>query len=134
MNAAKATPVKFAPVSYLIEFGLVIAFYTGAIVLRQWLFARTDGHLLRVVLVALPVLPIWLMFLAVLRHYRRIDELAKRKLLENVAISAGLMVSILTSYALLKHAGLPELAITWAWPTLATCWAVAGAISELRDR
>jgi hypothetical protein len=77
--------------------------------------------------------PIWLMLLVVVRFYRHTDELEKLKLLENVAIAAGVTACLTTSYALLEDAGLPKLAITWAWPTLAICWAISTGVTALRN-
>lgn len=132
MNTMPMTPVKQAPARYMWEFGVSTGLYVIAIVAREQLARLTGDPVLHVAIVALPVLPIWLMLLAVVRHYYRIDELAKMTLLRNVAVSAGLMSCLVTSYALLEDAGLPALSITWAWPTLATCWAVTTAVNTWR--
>jgi hypothetical protein len=128
------TLVKYAGRTYLIEFGAVAAFYTLADSARPWLEGLTQNPTLHLLAVALPVVPIWLMLVVVIRFYRRVDELEKLKLLENVAIAAGVMACLTTSYALLEDAGLPKLALTWAWPTLAVCWGVATGLTSLRNQ
>jgi hypothetical protein len=131
MNTANTAPVKWAPATYLIEFSLTAALYVGAILLRDR-FAHQASPNLAFALAALPVVPVWLMFLAVVRHYRRIDEMAKIALLRNIALSTGVATCLILSYSLLMDAGLPKLSIVWAWPTLAISWGVATAIREWR--
>ncbi len=128
------TQVKYAGRTYVVEFGIVAALYTALVLARQWLVAQTADSILRFAAMVLPILPIWGMFLVVFRHYRRIDELQRLRLLENVSIAAGIAACLVTSYSLLEDAGLPKLAITWAWPTLAVCWGLTTGISELRGR
>jgi hypothetical protein len=128
------TQVKYAGRTYLIEFGIAAALYTGLILARPWLVSLTPDATLRLAAIALPIIPIWGMLLVIVRHYRRIDELQRLKLLENVAIAAGITACLVTSYSLLEDAGLPTLAITWAWPTLAVCWGATTGINELRGR
>jgi hypothetical protein len=127
-------PVKFAGRTYLIEFTVCVALYTIFVVARPSLLALTHDQSLDFAIKVLPIIPIWLVLLVIVRHYRRIDELERLKLLENVAIAAGITACLTTSYSLLEDVGLPKLAITWAWPTLATCWGVATGISALRSR
>jgi formate-dependent nitrite reductase membrane component NrfD len=127
MNAANAAPVKWAPATYLVEFSVTAALYVGAILLRERFAHQTEGPM-ALVLAALPVVPVWLMFLAVVRHYRRIDEMAKIILLRNIAFSTGIAACLIVSYSLLSDAGLPRLSIVWAWPTLAISWGIATAI------
>ena len=129
MNTAKPASVRQAPAIYIVELSMAVALYVGAILLRDH-FAAGLGGTAAFALAVLPVIPIWLLFLAVVRHYRRIDEMAKFVLLRNVAIATGITTCLIVSYALLMDAGLPKLSITWAWPTLAVTWGIATAIGE----
>ena len=126
--------VKYAGRTYLIEFGIVAALYTLAVIARPWFTGLTQDPTLRFLAMALPVVPIWLMLVVVIRYYRPVDELETQKLLENVAIAAGVMACLTTSYAVLEDAGLPRLALTWAWPTLAICLLAAMGITRLRNQ
>lgn len=128
------TLVKDAARTYLIEFSAVAVFYTLAVIARPYLLPIVPYAPLRLLATALPVVPIWLMLVVVIRFYRHTDELEKLKLLENIAIAAGVTACLTTSYALLEDAGLPKLAITWAWPTLAITWAVSTGVTALRNR
>jgi hypothetical protein len=126
--AAATAPVKFASRAYLIELSTVMGFYVAAIVARTWLLAHTADPMLGQAIKLMPVLPIWLCFLAVLRHYRRIDEYERLQLLKTLAIAFGITSCTLVSYSFGTDAGLPPLAITWAWPTLAVSWGLTAAI------
>ena len=128
------TLVKYAGRNFLIEFVAVAAFYTLAVIARPWLATVIPWPQLRLLAALFPVVPIWLMFLVVVRFYRHLDELEKLKLLENIAISSGLLACLVTSWALLGDAGLPKLALTWAWPTLVICWAVAIGVTAQQNR
>jgi hypothetical protein len=128
------TQVKYASRTYLLEFGVVMTLYVVTILARPWLAGLSSDANVRFAAIALPIVPIWLTLIVVVRHYLRIDERERLKLLENVSIAAGVMACLVTSYSVLEDAGLPKLAITWAWPTFAACWGLASGISALRNR
>ena len=129
-----ATSVKQAPVAYMFEFGAATALFVGAMLARGKYAGAVSGHAEHLALIALPIVPIWLMLLAVVRHYRRIDEMAKLVMARNLALAAGLTACIVTSYGLLSDAGLRTLDIGWAWPVMAVCWGLLTALSEWRAR
>jgi hypothetical protein len=81
----------------------------------------------------LPALPIWLMLVSLWRYYRRIDEFERHKFLVTLATSFGIGSCIIVTYAFLMDAGLPPLALTWAWPTLAVSWGLTTAIMQIAD-
>jgi hypothetical protein len=126
-----SAPVKHAGSHYLIELSLVIALYVGAILIRPRIGACIPGEAALIGAKLLPILPVWLGLWTVVRHYRRIDEYAKFRLLRNVAAAFGIGSCLIVSYALLTDFGLPPLALTWAWPTLATSWVITSAIFEI---
>jgi len=134
MSHAPTAPVKYAGRSYLIEFSAVMLLYVAAVLGRPWLIAHSEGSNALLAAKLVPIIPIWLMLVAVWRHYRRIDEFAKRRFLETLAIAFGVGSCAIVSYAFLVDAGLPELAITWAWPTLAASWGITSAIFSIADR
>jgi len=133
MSAATA-PVRNAGRSYIFEFSAVMALYVLAIIGRDWTVGHvSDPNLVLAARIA-PILPIWLAFWAVVRHYRRIDEYGRLRMLKELSIAFGLTSCALISYSLLMDAGLPPLAITWAWPTLAASWGLTRAILSIADR
>jgi len=131
---AAAAPVKNAGRSYLIEFCLVLGLYVLAVLLRPWLIEHAPDDTWVIAAKLVPIIPIWLMLLAVWRHYLRIDEFERLKFLETVAIAFGIGSCAIVSYAFLEDAGLPQLAITWAWPTLAASWGLTSAIMSIARR
>jgi hypothetical protein len=133
MQAATA-PVKYAGRDYVIEVAIVSALYAGAASIRHWLVAMAEPYGLGVAAALVPALPIWALFFVVWRYYRRIDEFEKQRFLETLAISFGVGSSLLVSYAFLADAGIPELGITWAWPTLAVFWALTAGIMHIARR
>jgi hypothetical protein len=134
MAAASTAPVKTAGRDYIIEMLIVSAFYVGLAAARHWIIARAPNPSLALVAAAVPALPIWGMFWVVWRHYRRIDEFEKQKFLEVLAVSFGIGSSLVCTWAFLADAGLSQLSITWAFPTLAVTWALTGGILHFLRR
>ena len=134
MSPTAIAPVKYAGRNYIIEMAIVSLAYAGVAGLRHWLIARAPNHALAIAASVLPAVPIWAMFWVVWRYYRRIDEFEQRRFLETLAISFGVGSSLICTYSFLADAGLPELAITWAWPTLAVSWALTTGIMHFARR
>lgn len=134
MAAAAPAPVKYAGRDYMIEMAIVSAVYVGLAAARHWIIAQAPNHTLALVAAAIPALPIWGMFWVVWRYYRRIDEFEKQKFLETLAISFGIGSCLVCTWAFLADAGLSQLDITWAFPTLAITWAIAGGIMHFLRR
>jgi hypothetical protein len=134
MTQAAMAPVKTAARSYLLEIGAATGLYVLAVAVRPWLVGHAPNADLAIAAKLLPVVPIWLTFLAVWRYYRRIDEFERLKLLQAVSIAFGIGSCLIVTYSFLADAGMPELAITWAWPTLACSWALTTAIMLIAKR
>ncbi len=132
--ALHSVPVKTAGRLYLIELGLTMGLYAGALFIRPWLLAAGPGPLAAAAIKILPVVPLWLCLWAVIRQYRRIDEYARLRMLKAVALAFGVGSCLLMSYVFLTDLGLPPLAITWAFPTLAVSWAITSAIFAMQDK
>jgi hypothetical protein len=133
MNAT-AAPVKYAGRDYIIEVAIASALYVGAAAARHWLIARATPLGLAVPASLVPSIPVWGLLWVVWRYYRRIDEFEKIRFLETLAISFGIGSCLLVSYSFLADAGLSQLDITWAWPTLAVTWGLTGAIMHFVRR
>jgi hypothetical protein len=132
MQAAIA-PVKYAGRLYILECAIVMGLYVAAVWARPWLVAHAAAPELAMAAKVLPAFPIWLMLVSVWRYYRRIDEFERHKFLVTLAISFGIGSCAIVTYAFLMDAGLPPLAITWVWPTLAVSWALTTAIMQIAD-
>ena len=68
------TQVKYASRTYLLEFGVVMTLYVVTILARSWLAGLSSDANVRFAAIALPIIPIWLTLIVVVRHYLRIDE------------------------------------------------------------
>jgi hypothetical protein len=131
MAAAPTAPVKYAGRSYIIECAATQAIYVGATLVKPWLMAHAPNHAWAMAAAVLPAVGIWLLFGVVWRYYQRIDEFERHKFLVTLAISFGIGSCSIVTYTLLMDAGLPPLAITWAWPTLAVSWILTTAIMQI---
>lgn len=130
---AAAAPVKYAGRNYVFECAIVMGLYVATVWARPWLVDHAASNALVAAAKVLPALPIWLMLVSVWRYYRRIDEFERHKFLVNLAIAFGVGSCIIVTYCFLQDAGLPPLAITWAWPTVAVSWGLTTAIMQIAD-
>jgi hypothetical protein len=130
MTAAIA-PVKTAGRNYVIELCITMGLYVLAVAARPWLIDHASGGGVTILAKIVPAIPIWFTFFVIWRYYRRIDEFEKLKLLKTVSIAFGVASCLMVTYSFLEDAGLPPLAITWAWPTLAVSWALTSAIMSI---
>jgi len=134
VTPTSAAPVKTAGRQYLVEFSIALGLLVLAVLARPWLLDNTGNETPAVLIKLMPAGPVWLMFWAVWRHYRRIDEFEQLKLLKTIAVAFGVGSCLVVTYSFLEDAGLPPLAITWAWPTLAACWGLTAAIMRIADK
>ena len=134
MQAASPTaPVKYSGRNYVIECAIIMGLYVAAMWARPRLVNHAPSPGVVIAAKVLPALPIWLMFVSVWRYYRRIDEFERHKFLVTLAISFGVGSCAIVTYAYLMDAGLPPLALIWAWPTLAVSWGLTSAIMHMAD-
>ncbi|HSC18544.1 MAG TPA: hypothetical protein VLC74_06490 [Rhizomicrobium sp.] len=130
---AAAAPVKYAGRNYVFECAIVMGLYVAAVWARPWLVDHATSNGLVAAAKVLPALPIWLMLVSIWRYYARIDEFERHRFLVNLAIALGVGSCVIVTYSFLQDAGLPLLAITWAWPTLVVSWGLTTAIMQLAD-
>jgi hypothetical protein len=120
---------------YLVEMGSAAALCAAATFARKPLLALTgDSGPLYAAVMLLPVVPIWLMLGAIVRHYQRIDEYQRFQLLRTVSLSAGIALCLGASYAFAARAFvLPPLTVDWTWMIMAACWFAATLLTRARD-
>ena len=126
--------VKTAGRRYTGELFVLMALYAGLLYLRPVLLHAFDNEALKTATKLLPILPLWLVFFAVIRFYRRVDEYAQRQLLLVFAFSFGITACVVSSYSFLMDIGFPPLSLYWAWPLMAGSWALIQAVFSLRDK
>jgi hypothetical protein len=130
---AAGLPVKYAGRSYIVELCITMALYMGVLFARPWVIDHLSNPALITAAKVAPAIPIWLTFYVILRYYRRIDEFEKLKFLKTMSVAFGISSCLIVSYSFLEDAGLPPLAITWGWPTLAVSWALTSAIMSINN-
>ena len=117
--------MKSALKRYLIEFGSAMLLYTATLLFFvPALLERIgrEGALLWLVAL-MPMVPVALVVLAILRFYRSQDELYQRVMGEVHTISA--LITIFGSFAwgfLESYANAPALPIIWLLPTFFALW------------
>src|ERR1700761_4441969 len=120
---------------YLVEFGIAMALYVGIMLARRSLLTLNDSDAWQSAVRLAPVLPIWLVFWTVVRHYQRMDEYQQVLLLKVIAFCAGILACLTSSYSFFMDAfHLPQVSIEWAWPVLAICWGFGMGVVQIRDR
>lgn len=103
-----------------------MALYIVALFGSIWAVERY--HLTGAVEVAvtmLPVVPIALLFVAVVRFFSATDELERQINMECLALAAGLTALLAISYYFLEGLGLPRLSSLWTFLAVMIIWAVS---------
>jgi hypothetical protein len=119
---------------YVVRMFLIALLYVGLVWLRRRYLHAEIAPGLHAAIIAAPVLPIWLMLVAVWRYYAGIDEFAQRRLLQILAVAFGLSACTIVSYAFLEDLGLPQVHLLTAWPVMALFWVALTFLAKWRDR
>ena len=114
-------------------FGALFLLILIASYLREpWIHLR-PGSPEQILAELAPIVPIWLIFLAFIRHYFRLDEYQRPKFLQTVSLSAGLLVFAYWSYPYAQKAlGLPPPPELMTWPLTVTIMLVTTWLSRHR--
>lgn len=118
---------------YLIEFVAVMAAYIVVLMaVVPFVSGRVDSPW-RLPIGLLPLIPIGLMVWVLMRHYARVDEMARGAIVQSMAFAFILSAPIVITLGFLESAGL-ELSIWWAWIAMGGAWALAALVLQLRYR
>ncbi|AXI03529.1 hypothetical protein [Aquirhabdus parva] len=71
-----------------------------------------------------PMLPVLLIIWAIVRQFRRSDELLRKTILEHIAIATAITVGWTFTYGFLENAGYPKLSMFMVWPVMGVLWAI----------
>ena len=114
---------------YGLELGTAAVLFVAAMAIREPL-ANGAGSASPLVL-ALPVVPLWLMFVAIWRHYLRVDEFQRLQFLKVTALAAGIGLFALASLPFLGGFGVPREAGDVLWLVIPVGWVVSLAVVNL---
>jgi hypothetical protein len=126
--------MKPAAKQYLIEFGSAMLLYVVTMLfIMPPLFERIDSEGLLIWFAALiPMLPVALIVTAIVRFFRRQDELNQRIMGESHLISGMITIFASFAYGFLEiYAGAPALPMIWVLPVF---WAMLIPITPLVSR
>jgi hypothetical protein len=99
----------------------------------RWGRPMEEGPARTLVLLS-PMIGFGLALWAIARHFGRIDEYIRMRLLENVAIAAGITAGLSFTYGFLETAGYPKLSMFTVWCVLCGAVGVVQLARKLLDR
>lgn len=92
-----------------------------------------EGTARSLVLVS-PMVGFVLMLWTIARHFNRIDEYMRLRLLENIAIAAGITAGLTFTYGFLETAGLPRVSMFTVWVVLCGSTGVVQLLRKVLNR
>ena len=119
---------------FLVQFAVAMIAYAVAVVVSSVLLASLPPGLLRTLCALIPIAPMIIVAVTVIRQVRELDELARAVHLEALAIAFVGTALITFSYGFLETAGFPRLSMFFVWPLLASLWALGTCIGWRRYR
>jgi hypothetical protein len=129
MDRARRTIVQYG-----LELGGAAVLFVLAMGVREPLAARLGPGLPAALALALPLVPLWLMFVAIWRHYVRVDEYQRLQFLKATALASGLALFAFASLPFLGGLGVPRAASEVLWIVIPLGWFVALFIVHVQKR
>lgn len=119
---------------YLRELMGSLLLYTLLLVAAiRWGRPMDEGAVRTLVLLS-PMIGFGLALWAIARHVGRIDEYVRMRLLENVALAAGITAGLTFSYGFLETAGYPRLSMFTVWCVLCGATILVQLLRKALDR
>jgi len=137
MEKKIVNPATRACRRYNVEFGVAMATYLLAVyVSRKLLYGpmqhTNEGWQLTIAL--LPLIPVILMFAAIIRLVRGTDELLRRIIVDSLAIAGGMTALLAVTYGLIEGDRRPHLSAWWTYSTFMIAWLIATFFVRRRYR
>lgn len=124
-------PTTQAQRRYTIQMTLAMAAYVLILFGTRSVMNHLSGPS-RLIAAVLPVFPVIVVFVAVVRWLRNTDEFNRRIVIEALAIAAGITALCSAAYGFLEGDYLPRLSIWWTWSILMGSWLVASLVLKRR--
>ena len=127
MLAKSNNPVTRARRRYLIEFGISMAAYVAAMAVSRNLLHGSLRHADRswqVAVALLPIIPTLLLFAAIIRFIRGVDERLRQIFIDSLAIAGGLTALLAVTCGLIEGDAFPPLSAWWTYSTFMAAWLV----------
>jgi ABC-type cobalamin transport system permease subunit len=120
---------------YLIELAAAIVAYAALLVISlAILLPAPHDAAWRVPVAVLPMLGAVGVVAAVVRAYRRMDELDRRLLLEGIGVSFAGTALLTFAYGFLENVGFPRLSWFFVWGIMGALWLGAALVNKWRYR
>ena len=107
-----------AHIRYHLELGGGLLLYLAVLVGSIYLAKPMQPGPGRTLVVIAPTIPVALVFWAIARGFRRMDEFVRLRSLESMAISSGVVGAFSLTYGFFEMAGFPKLSMFWVWGIL----------------
>ncbi|BBN52668.1 hypothetical protein TRE132_07930 [Pseudomonas chlororaphis subsp. aurantiaca] len=119
---------------YYYEMGFASLLYTIVLVVSQLLLQHQvdAGMPLRIAIAITPVIPAGLMCWAIVRQFRRLDEMHLRIQLEGLGFAFAASALLTFSYGFLENAGFPHITWHWVWPVMGMMWIIGLRVARRR--
>jgi hypothetical protein len=131
-------PVKRGYRRYLFEFAVAMAVYVAAVWIRGWLLRgpMLNSPVLwtRLTVALLPLIPVALMVIAIVRCLRSMDEMMRRIQTESLAIAGVVTALMAVTYGFLEGPQFPFLSAWWTYVAFMGTWLVTSILSCWRYR
>ena len=119
---------------YFIEFGGAMILYVVTVQVAMRLGPGLHPGVVQMGVFMLPVVPVLLTILAIVRHYRRSDEFVRKSTLEFIAVAAAVTAGWTLTYGFLENVGFPRLSMFTVWPVMGAVWALLTVVHVIRYR
>lgn len=100
-------------IRYLIEYLAALSVYIAACSICIPRARAVSSPITRISLMAVPTAATVVMAFVVYRHFLRIDEFLRRRMLESLAIAGAFTLAWTLVYGLCESAGFPKISIWW---------------------
>jgi len=81
-----------------------------------------------------PMVPFALFLVVIVRYFRRVDEYLRLQMLENFAITAGIVGGLTFTYGFLENAGFPRLSMFTVWTAMGVVCAAVFLVRRVAGR
>lgn len=132
MNTRQTLSPKAVSRRYLMEMPGAMVLYVLVILLTTHLLRNHPPEPWRVLIALMPLVPIALAFVAVLRFMQHTDEMIRRVHVNALAIAAGLTAFLALTWGCLEMAGLPKLSGWWVFVCVDVVWGTSVFILQRR--
>ncbi len=119
---------------FVIHFSLAITAYVIAVAVSSLTQVMLPEGIARTLCALLPIAPMIVVAITVIRQIRQLDEMARTIHLEALALAFVGTALITFSYGFLETAGFPRLSMFFVWPLLAALWGFGAWLGWRRYR